>query len=462
MATYEEYLKWSKSPHDIVTSSKDLSSLRDSLMSKYGNTPYAALIQNNPYSFVPTLPYGATKDYWNDLYSSYEKSAAEYYAQIQQLMLEQEYNSEGAKAARMRGAGLNPDLQGIQSASEASPFDMPMTSPGLPSSVESSNVASSRQMAVANTIFGTIESVLSAAMGFAQGLEQYRGRQYENFNLALSNKGNLMNQALDLALKEMPIDWTKPMTEGDLTQNFLKAARTVSEDRTVPKRIRRAWREAVTRWSIDPTSSQVPIGVKAKFEELRNNYAKNRNEAFSIFGNGFFSADDETMLSNFYDSIGQYSTQIEELKSKYNKDFLDLQLKYLQKSRNLSLSEKRAEAEFEGLNTSILHNQNVAGYETKSKELGLPSASASADYQSALARESQALYAKMMSDILNVSAKWKKALSDSLDKKDDFLSNAFKAALPQFFSAVDSWIGWIIPNPDKAVGTLSNLAGFIK
>lgn len=206
----------------------------------------------------------------------------------------------------------------------------------------------------------------------------------------------------------------------------------------------------------------MPLGVKAKFEQLRNEYAKNRNEAFSIFGNGFFSGDDETMLSNFYNSIGRFSTEVEELKSKYNKEFLELQLKYLNKSRSLSLPEKRAEAEFEGLNTSILHNQNASGYENKAQELGLPAQSASTEYNTALARESQALYAKMMSDILNVSSKWKKALSESLDKRDDFLSNAFKAALPQFFDAVDSWVGWTIPNPDKAVGTLGALGGLIK
>lgn len=60
-----------------------------------------------------------------------EQRRREALLQLKTLESEQEYNSESAKAQRMREAGLNPDLQGLGDASEASEFNEPEASADL-------------------------------------------------------------------------------------------------------------------------------------------------------------------------------------------------------------------------------------------------------------------------------------------------------------------------------------------
>ena len=57
-----------------------------------------------------------------------------YVAQLLGTMREEKYNSEAAKAARMRAAGENPDLLGTSGASDASEFTDPETMPVVPES----------------------------------------------------------------------------------------------------------------------------------------------------------------------------------------------------------------------------------------------------------------------------------------------------------------------------------------
>lgn len=79
-----------------------------------------ALLDNNPYSgygsytgsFFQELS-GKAEKYRQEMYVKYR----EYIAQVIQWKQQKDYNSEQAKAARMRNAGMNPDLMGIDSAS---------------------------------------------------------------------------------------------------------------------------------------------------------------------------------------------------------------------------------------------------------------------------------------------------------------------------------------------------------
>nr|QPB07484.1 MAG: DNA pilot protein [Microvirus sp.] len=78
------------------------------------------LLDNNPYSgygsytgsFFQELS-GKAEKYRQEMYVKYR----EYIAQVIQWKQQKDYNSEQAKAARMRNAGMNPDLMGIDSAS---------------------------------------------------------------------------------------------------------------------------------------------------------------------------------------------------------------------------------------------------------------------------------------------------------------------------------------------------------
>lgn len=78
------------------------------------------LLDNNPYSgygsytgsFFQELS-GKAEKYRQEMYVKYR----EYIAQVIQWKQQKDYNSEQSKASRMRNAGMNPDLMGIDSAS---------------------------------------------------------------------------------------------------------------------------------------------------------------------------------------------------------------------------------------------------------------------------------------------------------------------------------------------------------
>lgn len=101
--------------------------------SGYGSE-YDRLFQNNPYR---NLQYHET--FWQKIASalgfrtgadkfleSQQTNAAEYDAGIFSMMQQNEYNSPESQAARMREAGINPDLQGLgDNVSAASPIEDP-------------------------------------------------------------------------------------------------------------------------------------------------------------------------------------------------------------------------------------------------------------------------------------------------------------------------------------------------
>lgn len=93
---------------------------------------------SNPYSEMPRVQTGWDRLLnWLGFRSGYDKAqeqynlaGAEYNSQLEQLASEEAYNSPSAQAARMRAAGLNPDLTGV-SGEPASEFDNQQTPPNI-------------------------------------------------------------------------------------------------------------------------------------------------------------------------------------------------------------------------------------------------------------------------------------------------------------------------------------------
>lgn len=93
---------------------------------------------SNPYSEMPRTqtPWDRLLN-WFGFRSGYDKAqehynlaGAEYNSQLEQLASEEAYNSPAQQAARMRSAGLNPDLTGV-SGEPASEFDNQQTPPDI-------------------------------------------------------------------------------------------------------------------------------------------------------------------------------------------------------------------------------------------------------------------------------------------------------------------------------------------
>ena len=105
---------------------------------------FETLSENNPYSkqnraqykmgvfegLLSKWGFRTNADKYNE---EMDNRANEYEAQLQSTQREEEYNSAAAQAARMRNAGLNPDLaENMPGAGEATEFKEPETAPESP------------------------------------------------------------------------------------------------------------------------------------------------------------------------------------------------------------------------------------------------------------------------------------------------------------------------------------------
>lgn len=157
------------------------------------NQKYQELFDNNPYRKM-TYNKSAWQDFWESLgfrtkYDTWneqnQENAYQYDAGIYQQMFQDAYNSETAKAERMRQAGENPDLLGTGNVSEASsPFQDPA---GMDAS------AFVDEQSVPGQIASGVFSAFSTAIGVASQFLQLQGLQNEVTGKGIANAEGMMN-----------------------------------------------------------------------------------------------------------------------------------------------------------------------------------------------------------------------------------------------------------------------------
>lgn len=163
-------------------------------------TQYEDLLNSNPYENM---------DYQNGIWDSLgdffgfrtgqdklredlSLRSSEFISQVMSLKREEEYNSEAAKVARMKAAGLNPDLQGLGDASQASEFSEPENSP-------ESNDGSEGLRAV-QTAASLVFSGLDMATGLFTTLSKLKGLNIANSSSELSLTSSMRDFALNSVL----------------------------------------------------------------------------------------------------------------------------------------------------------------------------------------------------------------------------------------------------------------------
>ena len=124
----------------------------------------------NPYDSISKKWNNATKQWKRDAAKEANIKGAEFDADLALLDYQNEYNSPTAKAERMRAAGLNPDLVGID---------------GVPDSSGLSGVSSpmSTPMSGADTAdfwLSNSQNILASAMQFAQQMQSMRASALDN------------------------------------------------------------------------------------------------------------------------------------------------------------------------------------------------------------------------------------------------------------------------------------------
>lgn len=155
------------------------------------NPLYQQLFDNNPYrnlhynksgwqNFLSKLGFRTDADRWEE---EVLENAATFDAGVYQQMYQDQYNSEGAKAERMRAAGENPDLLGTGQVSEAAtPYQDPA---GLS--------AGSSEEGVIGQIGSGIISAFNSAVGIASQFMQLEGLRNDVEGKSISNARDMMN-----------------------------------------------------------------------------------------------------------------------------------------------------------------------------------------------------------------------------------------------------------------------------
>ena len=117
----------------------------------------------------------------------YDAASADYQNSIAQYIFELNYNSESAKAQRMRAAGLNPDLIGLEAGSEAPTRDINTQEP-----VQDVTTADpAQEIAQVATIVG---GAFSTALSLAQGIQSVKGAKLANDAQEISNLDKIVMQ----------------------------------------------------------------------------------------------------------------------------------------------------------------------------------------------------------------------------------------------------------------------------
>lgn len=173
---------------------------------KVSNPLYQQLFDNNPYrskdltynkspwqELLSTLGFRTKADAWEE---SVQENALQWDAGIYQQMAQDQYNSETAKAERMRQAGENPDLLGTGNVSDmASPLQDP----------EGINPGDSEE-GVLPQLGSTIMGAFNTAVGIASQFIQLQGMQEDVQGKGITNAEGMMRLINERVLGMTPAE----------------------------------------------------------------------------------------------------------------------------------------------------------------------------------------------------------------------------------------------------------------
>lgn len=129
----------------------------------------------NPYSQVDPDDYGIfdKRAYQHDL------QEAQYAAELQLMMYQNEYNSAQSQAAREREAGINPDLVGVSGEAAAG-----MTGSANPANINAEHPVETA-LGLVPTVLSLFTGMSSGFFGVSQGIQQLESGKLENLRKSL-------------------------------------------------------------------------------------------------------------------------------------------------------------------------------------------------------------------------------------------------------------------------------------
>lgn len=358
---------------------------------------YAELVNSNPWS---NLDYKQTG--WQKFLGAlgfrtgYDKAvenqqfqSKEYLANVAAMKFQNDYNSPSNMAARMRAAGLNPDLQGLGDVSESASLAED-TNNTLP------NGDGSETLDILSKGVNFIMSGISMAVGFAKDLGALKQISIANETGQIGNAQGLMELAIDAVLnhnqKEMVVR-TDPLKEegDDLTPSIRETPAWVVDYKTgLSRKQYRQFKKFVDDFWND----------SARIDTARNKdwieRMESRKSAFRHYTDPNYSDQDDVLLG-LSKIFSKYSGRIEE--------------------KTLQVEEKTLDTESSELNARAAHARNASAYENALD----PEMAAVAENAT---NENVAQNAKLDTDLNSMMSEVMKLLHDKADHGSKFASIA--------------------------------------
>ena len=234
----------------------------------------------------------------NNLGTWIEKERNSFNNQLALMDYENEYNSPTAKAERMRAAGLNPDLLGVDGVSDSSTFDASLGSDiPLPSD--------SAQFWISNS-----QNILSTALQFAQQFQSMRSTSLDN---------DIKNLDYVKALQSLKDDVNSSSRFGKFLnpeQDFPTSLFTSGISKRNLKRLNKSF---------------ISSDSFSRFNKRVNDYASSAISAGeslalgSIRGNGSFDPSDMAKgyqdVAEFLEKVQKYTASADAHQEKYRSDY---------------------------------------------------------------------------------------------------------------------------------------------
>lgn len=359
------------------------------------NPMYDAYYKANPYvgqtyhkTWIDNVFGGIFRTGYDKWLNEMQMNAAQYDAGIVDLQMQNEYNSEVARAQRMRAAGENPDLLGTGDVADAA-----STNPD-PQDAQIPEAEGAQVLNIVSQVGMSMVDLIPKTLSFMSNLSSLRGIRMDNDLKELQ----FGNNAVDFATKFFTEGITKQDYEDAFTtgnfENLLDASKKDADYLTSTflssPRAQKAFKLAYGTHARSLVAEMSKYKSYADYEEARK---KNLSQRASTF----FSDDDETQMELIKSILGPFE--------KYQKRMNEIQLR-IAELRRPELEQGTVNA---GLETERAYQQALDGA------------------QAAQTENAGNVYQEQLYNIMKATDDMFAEIMRSLDEKDKWYSPIAKA-----------------------------------
>lgn len=334
----------------------------------HGNKMYDDLFKANPYTnltynksswqdFLSRLGFRTDYDRWLE---DAQVNKAEYDAQVQSIIQQNEYNSPSAQAERMRQAGMNPDLLGTQGVSDSASPTQDVNGM-MQNAGDEFGQAFEKVQNFASTIMSMFQMGTGLAKDFMTFKQMQQGIAGQDVDLAKS----FMDFADNYVLKSAP---TEPFSNDREYRDYLdKIGKdlvfNIPKQLHLSRRQRSIWNEVVSPTYFNSESFKNMTGNWLQTRKNLDETAKTKSYSVSkpIIGQDNWNA-----FNIVADNLGELANEVWKLEKKRfkavsNKDIsqaeaeqqiFDAQQQYRDGQTGMNYGQWKVSSEAEGYKTS--------------------------------------------------------------------------------------------------------------